>query len=88
MQTRPATEYRGTPTLTRFDPIANTPGTRDYVNRASAPINGQTRNSVVGRDLGIGTYGPAPVESFSEPWNVPSVPRRNYIPTVARVELD
>lgn len=87
MQTRPMTTVRGNPLLTRFDPIANTPGTRDYVQRAAAPINGRARDSVV-TDGGYGTYRAAPVERFAEPWTVPSVPRRNYIPTVARVELD
>jgi len=86
MQTRPMTTVRGNPLLTRFDPITNTPGTVDYVARAAAPIGGAARNSVVTR--GHGTYGTAPAERFAEPWTVPSVPRRNYIPTVSRVELD
>lgn len=86
MQTRPMTSVRGNPMLTRFDPIANTPGTVDYVQRAAAPVRGTARNSVVGR--GYGTFRQAPAERFVEPWMVPSVPRRNYIPTVSRVELD
>lgn len=72
--------------LTRFDPITNTPGTADYVNRARQPIRGQLRNSVVTR--GTGTYSAGAVERRGEPWAVPSLPRRNYIPTVSRVELD
>jgi len=86
MQTRPMTSVRGESTLTRFDPIRNTPGTPDYVNSAGE-INGQARNSVIGRG-GLRTYGAGPLERFAEPWAVPSLPRRNYIPTVSRVELD
>ena len=88
MRTQPMSTVRGTPRLTRFDPIAHTPGTPDYMRRAEAPIRGQVRNSVVGLTRGDGTYQAGPVESRSEPWFVPSVPRRNYIPTVSRVELD
>jgi len=88
MQTRPMTTVRGNATLTRFDPIAHTPGTPDYVQRATAPIRGQARQSVVRDGDGHGTFRQAPVERFAEPWRVPSVPRRNYIPTVSRVELD
>jgi hypothetical protein len=89
MQVRPGRSYSGAVTTTRFDPIANTPGSIDFVQRATQrgpDIIGRVRNSVVGR--GHGTYNAGPVESFREPYWVPSVPRRNYIPTVARVELD
>lgn len=88
MQTRPMNTYRGNVGLTRFDPITHTPGTPDTLARAAAPIRGQVRSSVVGTTPGHGSYGTAPVESFREPWLVPSLPRRNYIPTVSRVELD
>lgn len=89
MQTRPMTNYRGTPVLTRFDPIAHTPGTPDYVARAAAPIRGVPRASVVNWPKGS-SHSPAPVSSFAvdgENYVVPSVPRRNYIPTVSKVEL-
>ncbi len=81
MQTRPMNTYRGTPAFTTFDPIANTPGTPDYVNRANTRIRGQRRQSVVGSTQSTFRAAALPRYNLAPGTRVPSLPRRNYIPT-------
>lgn len=76
----------GTSGLTAFDPIKNTPGTPD---RRARRINGTVRNSVAGRTTGTGTYRRAALESPAPLGvRVPTLARRNYIPTLRRLDVE
>ena len=75
--------HSGTPTLTAYDPIKDVPGTELY-NSVSGPTTAARGSE---RFTKPGTYSAASVEG-TQVGNVfagvqqPSVPRRNYIPTV------
>ncbi|MCA1806992.1 MAG: hypothetical protein LC687_03945 [Actinobacteria bacterium] len=72
--------HKGDRTLTAYDPIKNKPGSELY-NSVSGP-----QNTVQGaaKPIAEGSYGQAPAQVGNVFANVrqPSVPRRQYIPTV------
>lgn len=86
---------RGSVDLTTFDPIKNTPGTPD---RRARRINGTGRRTVLTSSEasrgGVTTYQARALPSRSSDTvngirvRVPSLPRRKYIPTIGRLELD
>lgn len=78
--------HRGTPELTAYDPIKNTPGSDDY-NAVSGPDN-TVRGAT--KPVSSGTYtaaSVAEVQAGNQPNKFegtpqPALPRRKYIPTV------
>jgi hypothetical protein len=77
--------HRGSPELTAYDPIKETPGSADY-NAVSGPNN--TVQGAKRPISGPGTYTAASASAMQNPGKYagtpqPSLPRRNYIPTVS-----
>ncbi|MCA1806524.1 MAG: hypothetical protein LC687_01475 [Actinobacteria bacterium] len=74
--------HKGTPTLTAFDPIKDKPGTEAY-NAVSGPQN-TVRAASPKRVTTDGSYKPAPAQVPGAFASVvqPSLPRRDYVPTV------
>lgn len=74
--------HRGSQVLTPFDPIKDVPGTEAY-NSVSGPNNTITAsNPKTVTKPGSYRQGPAQVPGAFASVVQPSVPRRNYIPTV------
>lgn len=83
LTTRPGNTYRATSVeFTPFDPITSHPG-----QNASRSINGQRRRVVNKGEVINASSAPSPRIPSINPLaaRVPSLPRREYIPTVGRV---